>query len=106
MSRQQEQTADELFAERCERERERWVGQPIPPPRAETKTELVAGGDYIVAVEVEVIYYPNDPDEPCYRVETIRRIERVRELARRGDVQAMEVEGAVFVRRGLVEATG
>ncbi len=99
MSMQQEQTADELFAERCERERQRWVGQPIPPPRTETKMELVAGGDYIVAVEVEVIYYPNDPDEPCYRVETIRRLERVRELAKQGNVAALEKEGTVYVRR-------
>ena len=94
-----QQTADKLFAERCERERQQWAGRAVPEPRTETRTELVAEDDYVVAVQVDVIYYPNDPDKECYRVETIRRLERIRELAKLGDVAALEKEGTVYVRR-------
>ena len=94
-----DRTADDLFRERCERERQRTAGRPPAPYRTERKTKLVAGGDYVVAVEVEVVYPPDLPDEPCYRVETIRRLERVRELAKQGNVAALEKEGTVYVRR-------
>ena len=98
-------TADQLFEERCLRERQLAAANPVPRPRAENRKELVAGGDYVVEIEVEVMFYPNDPDEACYRPETIDRMERIAELAKRGDVAALEAEGTVYVRKGLLAAS-
>ena len=97
-----DQSLDDLFRERCERERSQAAGQVRVPYRTERRIKLVQGGDYVVAIEVEVVYPPDLKDEACYRPETIRRMEHVADLARLGDVDALEHEGTVYVRKGLL----
>ena len=98
-------TLDDLFRERCERERLDAAGRVRVPNRRERRTKLVQGVDYVVAIEVEVEFPPDLKGEACYRPETIRRMEHVADLARGGDVAALEAEGTVYVRKGFMTAS-
>lgn len=70
--------------------------------RIEKTTEWVSGGDLAVAVEVEVIYPPDAPHEPCYRPQTVNWLEHLRHCAERGDVAELERAGRVYERRVAV----
>ena len=43
--------------------------------------EWVTGGEYVVAVEVEAVIYPERPGEPYLSPETIRHLENLERLA-------------------------
>jgi hypothetical protein len=66
--------------------------------RIEKMTEWVTGGDLAVAVEVEVVYPPDAPYEPCYRPETVRWLEHLRRCAEGGDLATLEQAGRVYQR--------
>jgi hypothetical protein len=70
--------------------------------RIEKTTEWVPGGDLAVAVEVEVIFPPDAPHEPCYRPQTVSWLEHLRRCAERGDVAELERAGRVYERRAAV----
>ncbi len=67
-----------------------------------TRTRLVQGGRFIVAVDVEVVVPPDDPSEPCYESETIDLLRAVAEHAARGDRDWIQQHGTVYQ---LVELT-
>jgi hypothetical protein len=67
--------------------------------RTEKVTEWVSAGDLAVAVEVEAIYPPDAPNEPCYRPETVKLLEHLRRSAERGDIAELERAGRVYERR-------
>lgn len=68
--------------------------------RKERIIEWVAGGPYVVAVEVEAVYPVDDPSEPCLTPDTVRFLEKLEELAEAGDVAALKRAGTVYVRLG------
>ena len=61
--------------------------------RREKRKRWVQRGQYAVEVEVEVVYPPEDPSEPCLEPYTIRRLD---EIARRA---AKDVPMNVKLRR-------
>ena len=69
-----------------------------PEPRKETICKWIAGGDYVVGVDVEVEYPVDAPYEPCLRPDTVRYLERLAECARRGDLESLQRAGTVYER--------
>ncbi len=61
-------------------------------------TQWCQGSSYAVAVDVEVIFPPDDPAVPCLKPETIRFLEHLSESAAAGDVETLRKAGTVFRR--------
>ena len=53
-----------------------------------------------MAVEVEAVFPPDDPSEPCLTPQTVRALEDLAERAKAGDVEALRRAGAVYARVG------
>jgi hypothetical protein len=69
------------------------------PPREKTRrTEWVAGGRYVVAVEIEATIFPERPGEPFLTPQTVRFLEQVARDARAGNLEALTKIGKVFVQ--------
>lgn len=60
------------------------------------RTRLIRTERFVVAVEVEMVIPPDDPDEPCYEAETVRFLKAVEEHAERGDVDWLRRYGKVY----------
>ena len=60
--------------------------------------QWVSGGQYAVAVEVDVVYPPDDPSEPCLAPATVRYLEELAERAEAGDVETLRRAGTVYTR--------
>ena len=60
------------------------------------RTRLIQTERYVVAVEVELVIPPDDPDEPCYEAETVQFLREVRDRAERGDVAWLRQTGKVY----------
>ena len=58
-------------------------------------TEWVAGGRYVVAVEIEATIFPERPGEPFLTPQTVRFLEQVARDAREGNVEALMKSGKV-----------
>jgi hypothetical protein len=69
-----------------------------PEPRKETIRKWVAGGDYVIGIDIEVEYPVDAPYEPCLRPEAVRYLERLADSARRGDLVALQQAGTVYER--------
>jgi hypothetical protein len=69
-------------------------------PHKETTrlTEWVAGGPYVVAVEIEATIFPERPGEPFLTPQTVRLLEQVARDARACNVEALTKVGKVFVQ--------
>jgi hypothetical protein len=61
-------------------------------------TEWVAGGRYVVAVEIEATIFPERPGEPFLTPQTVRLLEQVARDARAGNLEALRKAGKVFVQ--------
>ena len=61
-------------------------------------TEWVAGGRYVVAVEIEATIFPERPGEPFLTPHTVRFLEQAARDARAGNVEAIRKIGKVFVQ--------
>jgi hypothetical protein len=72
--------------------------------RTQRIVQWVVGGRYAVAVEVEAVFPPDDPSEPCLTPQTVRALEELAERAKAGDVDALRRAGNVYARVGDVEA--
>jgi hypothetical protein len=64
------------------------------------RTRWVHTDRYVVAVEVEAVIPPDDPDEPCYEAETVQLLKEVKERAERGDVDWLLRHGKVYAALG------
>jgi hypothetical protein len=62
------------------------------------RTEWVAGGRYVVAVEIEATIFPERPGEPFLTPQTVRFLEQVARDARSGNLEALTKIGKVFVQ--------
>ncbi len=60
------------------------------------RTRLIQAGEYVVAVEVELVIPVDDPSEPCYESETIQFLREVRERARHGHLNWLRRHGKVY----------
>jgi hypothetical protein len=69
--------------------------------RTQRITQWVAGGAYAVAVEVEVVFPPDDPSEPCLTPQTVRYLEELSGRAETGDVEALRKAGTVYTRMSV-----
>jgi hypothetical protein len=61
-------------------------------------TEWVAGGRYVVAVEIEATIFPERPGQPFLTPQTVRFLEQVARDARAGNLEALTKIGKVFVQ--------
>lgn len=69
------------------------------PKREKTRlTEWVAGGRYVVAVEIEATIFPERPGEHFLTPQTVRLLEQVARDAREGNLEALTKSGKVFVQ--------
>ena len=50
----------------------------------------------MVAVEVEMVIPPDDPEEPCYESETVKFLRDVAEHAKREDKTWLQRHGRVY----------
>lgn len=62
-------------------------------------TEWIRGDNLVVRVEVDAIIPDFDPSEPCLEPAAIKFLDRVQELANRGEIGELEKLGEVYVRR-------
>lgn len=67
-----------------------------PAPRREKRKRWVQRGSYAVEVEVEVVYPPDEPDEPCLEPATVRWLDEIARKAEEGDVAYLRRAGRVF----------
>lgn len=63
-----------------------------------TLTEWVAGGRYVVGVEIEATLFPDRPGQPFLTPQTVRFLEQVARDARAGNVDALRRVGKVFIQ--------
>ncbi len=66
------------------------------PGRREKRTRLIRTERYVVAVEVEVVYPVDDPDEPSYESETVKLLREVKERAEAGDEVWLKQHGKLY----------
>jgi len=64
--------------------------------RREKRTRWVERGRYAVAVEVEVVYTPDEPTEPYLEAETVKLLDEVAARAEAGDEAYLRSVGRVF----------
>ena len=60
------------------------------------RTRLVQGGQFVVAVDVEMVIPPDDPSEPCYESETVELLNEVVVRAENGDRPWLLKHGRVY----------
>jgi hypothetical protein len=68
------------------------------------RMRLVQTDQYVVAVEVEMVIPPDDPDEPCLEAETVQFLREVRERAEKGDVAWLRQRGKVYASIGAARS--
>lgn len=60
------------------------------------KTRYVATAEYVVAVEVDLVYPVDDPSEPCYEPETVNLLRDVKHHVEAGDLEWLKGVGKVY----------
>jgi hypothetical protein len=66
------------------------------PGKRLTRTRLIRGGRYVVAVDVEMVVPIDDTSEPCYESETVELLKEVAARAERGDKDWLLRHGRVY----------
>ena len=67
----------------------------IPGQRIK-RTRLIQTEQYVVAVEVEMVFPIDDPSEPCYESETVKHLREIKERADQGDLPWLTRHGKVY----------
>ena len=73
----------------------------VPQTSAQEQTRLtewVAGGRYVVAVEIEATLFSERPGQPFLTPQTVRLLEQVARDAHAGNLEALTKIGKVFVQ--------
>ena len=68
----------------------------ISKPRRGTIKRYIEAGDFVVAVEVPVIYAPEEPTEPLLEAPTVRWLDEITRRAKDGDLTYLRSVGKVF----------
>ncbi len=71
----------------------------IPGERV-MRTRLIQTDQFVVAVEVEMVFPVDDPSEPCYESETVQLLKEVKQHAEAGDLDWLKARGKVYVAVG------
>lgn len=80
-------------------ERFGWRNERMKTPgRRETIRRWIHGGDFVVGVDVEVVYPTTRPDEPCYEAETVKFVKEISEHAAERDIAWLQQHGEVYQR--------
>jgi hypothetical protein len=66
------------------------------PGKRLTRTRLIQGGRYVVAIDVEMVIPTDDTSEPCYEAETVTLLKEVAERAERGEKEWLLQHGRVY----------
>lgn len=66
-------------------------------------TRLIQSDKYVVAVEVEVVLFADDPSDPCYEPETILLLDQIQQRADDGDVNWLRQHGVVYEAIGAAK---
>jgi len=66
------------------------------PGKRITKTRFIQTDNFVVAVEVELVFPIDDPSEPCYEPNTIQLLRDIKEHAERGDIAWLRTHGKVY----------
>jgi hypothetical protein len=66
------------------------------PGRRITRTRLIQTERFVVAVDVEMVVFADDPSEPCCESETVQLLRDIKEHAERGDVDWLTGKGKVY----------
>ena len=64
------------------------------------RTRLIQTEKYVVAVEVEFVIAPDDPNEHCYEAETVKFLREVKERAERDELDWLTQHGKVYAALG------
>ncbi len=64
------------------------------------RVRLIHTDNYVVAVEVEMVFPTDDPGEPCYEAETVNFLREVKERAEGGDIDWLKKHGKVYAAVG------
>jgi hypothetical protein len=65
-------------------------------PRREKRKRWAQRGEYAVEVEVEVIFPPDDPIEPCLEPATVHLLDEIAHRAEKGDLAYLRRVDRVF----------
>jgi hypothetical protein len=61
---------------------------------------MIQTEQYVVAVAVEMVIPPDDPNEPCYETETVKFLREVKERAERNELSWLKQHGKVYAAIG------
>jgi hypothetical protein len=61
-----------------------------------SRTRLIKGRRFIVAIDVEMVVPVDDPSEPCYESETLMLLKEIAERAERGERDWLLQHGRVY----------
>jgi hypothetical protein len=64
------------------------------------RIRLIHTDNYVVAVEVEMVFPTDDPSERCYEAETVNFLREVKKRAERGDIDWLKRHGKVYAAVG------
>ena len=64
------------------------------------RTRFIQTDQYVVAVEVEMVFPVDDPSEPCYESETVQFLREIKDRAERGDVAWLSQKAKVYTAVG------
>jgi hypothetical protein len=65
------------------------------------RTRLIQTEKYVVAVEVEMVFPADEPNEPCYEAETVQSLREVKDRAERSDLTWLKQRGKVYAAVGM-----
>jgi len=66
------------------------------PGRRKTRSHWVQCGRLAVLVAIEVIFPDEDPSEPCFEPDTVRKLDEIARRAEAGDLGYLRTVGRVF----------
>jgi hypothetical protein len=66
------------------------------PGKREKRTRLIQTDRYVVAVEVEVVFPTDAPDQPSIESETVNFLREVRKRAEAGDEAWLKQHGKLY----------
>lgn len=60
------------------------------------RTRYIQTDNLVVAVEVDMVYPVDDPDEPCYESEVVAFLKEVKNRAEQADYDWLKTRGKVY----------
>lgn len=64
--------------------------------RREKRKRWVQRGEFAVEVEVDVVFFEEEPNEPCLEASTVHWLDEIARKAEAGDIEYLQKVGRVF----------